>query len=356
MIHFNLIWALALLPLPLLVYLLPAKKQIQAAPLRMPSLIKGLATSEQAQQQRKTSPLLLALIWLLLILACAQPQWLGDAVNIPAESREMMIAVDLSGSMQIEDMQLNGRQVNRLDMLKVLLGDFIERRTGDRLGLILFADDAYMQTPMTFDRKTVKQMLDEAVLGLVGEKTAIGDAIALAVKRFTEKNKSNRVLLLLTDGQNTAGKISPAQALELAVSEKITIYTVGIGADVMIQEGLFGKRRVNPSSELDEDTLTDIAKQTGGEYFRARNSEELEKIYQLLDQLEPVEQEQQQMRPLTALYYWPLGFALLLTFVTLIFNFYRHQMSSRILSREKSLPQSSSTADSSTNKWRSIND
>ncbi len=319
MIHFDFIWALVALPLPLLVYWLPAKKQVQAAPLRMPTIIKSVQTQEFAPRKKKTSLFILSIIWCLLVVASTQPQWLGEAVNVPTEGREMMIAVDLSGSMQVEDMTLNGRSVNRLDMLKVLLGEFIERRSGDRLGLILFGDDAYMQTPMTFDRKTVQQMLDETVLGLVGKQTAIGDAIALAVKRFDEKKDSNRVLLLLTDGQNTAGKITPEQALELAVAKDITIYTIGIGADVMIQNSLFGSRRVNPSSELDEESLQRIADETGGYYFRARASEDMSKIYQLLDELEPVEQEQQQMRPLTALFYWPLGLALLISLLALIF-------------------------------------
>jgi Ca-activated chloride channel family protein len=318
MIHFDFLWALIALPLPLLVYWLPAKKQVQAAPLKMPTIIKGMQSKEFAPEKKKTSLLILSLIWLLVVSASTQPQWLGEAVNVSTEGREMMIAVDLSGSMQVEDMSLNGRSVNRLDMLKVLLGEFIERRSGDRLGLILFGDDAYMQTPMTFDRKTVQQMLDETVLGLVGKQTAIGDAIALAVKRFDEKKDSNRVLLLLTDGQNTAGKITPEQALELAVAKDITIYTIGIGADVMIQNSLFGARRVNPSSELDEETLQRIADKTGGYYFRARASEDMSKIYTLLDDLEPVEQEQQQMRPLTALFYWPLGLALLISLLTLL--------------------------------------
>ena len=318
MIHFDFLWALIALPLPLLIYWLPAKKQVQAAPLRMPTIIKGMHTQEFAPEKKKGSLLILSLIWLLVVLASTQPQWLGEAVNVPTEGREMMIAVDLSGSMQVEDMSLNGRSVNRLDMLKVLLGEFIERRSGDRLGLILFGDDAYMQTPMTFDRKTVQQMLDETVLGLVGKQTAIGDAIALAVKRFDEKKDSNRVLLLLTDGQNTAGKITPEQALELAVAKDITIYSIGIGADVMIQNSLFGSRRVNPSSELDEESLQRLADETGGYYFRARASEDMSKIYKLLDDLEPVEQEQQQMRPLSALFYWPLGLALLISLLTLL--------------------------------------
>lgn len=319
MITFAWPWLLLLIPAPLLIYWLPKKDNNRSsAALIMPQLVESPSVKVVSNANKKTPLVMLSLCWLLTVLALSQPQWLGDAVDIPTEGREMMIAVDLSGSMQIEDMSLNGNTVNRLDMLKVVLGNFIERRVGDRLGLILFGDDAYMQTPMTFDRKTVKQMLDESVLGLVGRKTAIGDAIALAVKRFDAKQKSNKVLLLLTDGQNTAGKVSPEQALELAVAKDITIYSIGIGADVMIQQSLFGSRRVNPSSELDERTLTKLAEQTGGQYFRARDSQGMSQIYQLLDQLEPVEQEQQQMRPLTALFYWPLAVALVISILYLL--------------------------------------
>ena len=314
MISFAWPWLLLLLPLPLFVYLLPQKRNNRiSAALIMPQLLPNTSVSMTTNTSKKSPLVILALCWLLTVLALSQPQWLGDTVDIPTEGREMMIAVDLSGSMQIEDMSLHGSTVNRLDMLKEVLGNFIERRIGDRLGLILFADDAYMQTPMTFDRETVKQMLDESELGLVGRKTAIGDAIALAVKRFDAKQKSNKILLLLTDGQNTAGKITPEQALELAIAKDVTIYSIGIGADVMLQQSLFGTRRVNPSSELDEKTLTKLAQQTGGKYFRAKDSEGMELIYSLLDQLEPIEQDQQQMRPLTALFYWPLSLALLLS-------------------------------------------
>ena len=282
MITFAWPWLLLILPLPLLVYWLPKKNNSRiSAALIMPQLIDSPSVSVSNQSNKKAPLIILSVCWLLTVIALSQPQWLGDAIDIPTEGREMMIAVDLSGSMQIEDMNLNGSTVNRLEMLKIVLGNFIERRVGDRLGLILFADDAYMQTPMTFDRKTVKQMLDESVLGLVGRKTAIGDAIALAVKRFDAKQKSNKVLLLLTDGQNTAGKVSPEQALELAIAKDITIYSIGIGADVMLQKSLFGTRRVNPSSELDEQTLTKLAEQTGGKYFRAKDSQGMSQIYNL---------------------------------------------------------------------------
>jgi Ca-activated chloride channel family protein len=325
MISFAWPWLFVLLPVPLIIYFLPAKKSAnQQSALIIPALINVPTSSVNAQQKRKTPLIVLSTCWILLILAVSRPQWLGDAIDIPSEGREMMIAVDLSGSMEIEDMSLNGRGVNRLQMLKVVLGDFIERRVSDRLGLILFADDAYMQTPMTFDRKTVKQMLDESELNLVGRKTAIGDAIALAVKRFDAKEDSNKVLLLLTDGQNTAGKITPEQALELAIAKGITIYTIGIGADSMIQQSLWGSQRVNPSGDLDESSLSNIAEQTGGRYFRARDSQSMSEIYALLDQLEPIEQDQQQMRPLSALYYWPLALAAFLCFsylLTLHFSF-----------------------------------
>lgn len=315
MISFAWPWLLALLPLPLLVYLLPAKKNAeQGSALMIPNLIDVKGSPTQSQSKKKAPLIILSFCWVLFVLALTRPQWLGEAIDIPTQGREMMIAVDLSGSMEIEDMNLNGRSVNRLQMLKVVLGEFIERRVGDRLGLILFADDAYMQTPMTFDRKTVKQMLHESELGLVGRKTAIGDAIALGVKRFNDKEKSNKVLLLLTDGQNTAGKITPEEALELAVAKDITIYTIGIGADSMMQQSLWGSQQVNPSSDLDEKSLSQIAEQTGGKYFRAKDSQGMDAIYGLLDKLEPIEQDQQQMRPLTALFYWPLALAVFIAF------------------------------------------
>jgi len=339
MINFQWPWLLLCLPLPLIIYWLPAKKKSAVAALKMPTLIAGFDQTNQQNERNKSALWLLTLLWTLTVLAASRPQWLGEAINIPTESREMMIAVDLSGSMRIEDMSLNGSTVNRLDMLKVVLGDFIARRTGDRLGLILFADDAYMQTPMTFDRHTVKQMLDESVLGLVGQKTAIGDAIALAVKRFDMKKDSNKVLILLTDGQNTAGKIMPDQALELAEAKNVTIYSIGIGADVMLESSLFGVRKVDPSSDLDEDMLRKLADKTHGQYFRAKDSDGMSKIYQALDKLQPVEQEQQQMRPLTALYYYPLSAALILASLYLLWLSYGQQLFSSVQSSGHSTSQ-----------------
>lgn len=304
-------WLFILAPLPLFMRLLPKAKSKPVAALQLPTY--DLLKDAPSREVKRGFPWLLLIIWLLLITAVARPQWLGEPVTIPQEGRELMLAVDLSGSMQYEDMMIGRNKVNRLEMLKHVLNDFIERRVGDRLGLILFADTAYVQTPLTYDRATVKQMLDESVLGLVGEKTAIGDALGLAAKRFNEKEDSNRILILLTDGQNTAGNIEPKEALEIAKAANVKVYTIGIGADELLVRSFFGNRKVNPSTELDESLLTQIAEQTGGKYFRARDTQSLREIYALLDELEPVEDDPIQLRPMQALFFWPLGLAIILS-------------------------------------------
>lgn len=313
MFEFAWIWVLVALPLPLLFYLLPRRGEQQPAALKVPQLIQGLETTTQRKSSNKFRLFIAIIAWIALVLAAARPEWLGEPVSIPAEGRDLMIAVDLSGSMKIDDMQINGRQVDRLKMIKYVLSDFIERRVGDRLGLILFADTAYLQAPLTYDRDTVNQLLNESLIGLVGEQTAIGDAIGLAIKRFNAREESNKVLVLLTDGQNTAGNITPEQANELAINNGVTIYTIGVGADKMLVQSFFGSRQINPSQELDEDMLSKIASSTGGQYFRARDVESLQKIYATLDELEPIARESRQMRPLQALYYYPLGLALALS-------------------------------------------
>lgn len=306
-------WVLFALPLPILARFLPAKNGSLSAALRVPELTDDFTTTSKKPATSRLNLLLATLAWIALITAAARPQWLGEPVSIPAEGRDLMVAVDLSGSMKIDDMVVNGRQVDRLVMIKSVLSDFIKRRVGDRLGLILFADTAYLQAPLTYDRETVEQLLKESRIGLVGEQTAIGDAIGLSIKRFQDKKESNKVLILLTDGQNTAGNISPAQAKELAVNNDVTIYTIGVGADKMIVQNFFGRRQINPSSELDEKMLTDIAESTNGQYFRARDAQSLENIYATLDELEPIERESRQMRPLQSLFYYPLSIALLLS-------------------------------------------
>lgn len=317
-------WFFVLLVLPFIARLFKAKNTSTDLPLYLPTF--GLVSDSVKPISKSGFPWFTYLIWILLVSAAAKPQWLGDPITIPQEGREMMLAVDLSGSMDEKDMVIGRQQVNRLTMLKYVLNDFIERRVGDRLGLILFADTAYVQTPLTYDRATVKQLLNEAVLGLVGEKTAIGDALGLAAKRFNEKGESNRILILLTDGQNTAGNIEPLEALEIAKEAGVRVYTIGIGADEMMVRSIFGTRKVNPSADLDENLLTQIAEQTGGKYFRARDTEELQTIYEILDELEPVEDDPIQLRPQQALFQYPLGLALLLSLLTTIIPLLQHQL------------------------------
>lgn len=324
MLRFEWSWAFYLLPLPLLVrYLTPRRRARHEAALRVPELadfaaIGGSSVAGRARSRRW--PLLLAtLAWVLLVIAAARPQWHGEPIELPTEGRDLMLAVDLSGSMQAEDFVINGRQVNRLLATQLIAGEFVERRLGDRVGLILFGRQAYLQTPLTFDRETVKILLHEAAIGLAGKETAIGDAIGLMVKRLGEVSDTEQVMILLTDGANTAGEVEPLKAAELAASRGLKIYTIGIGADEMYVRTLFGGRqKVDPSADLDEDTLRAIAEQTGGQYFRARDTEELAKIYQLIDELEPVEQEAQVFRPMRALYPWPLSAALALVALLLL--------------------------------------
>ncbi len=315
MMHLVWPWLWAALPLPLLVrwWLSPVAAGGDQAALKVPFLDDfAYAETQKVSAPQKQWPLQwAALAWCLLVLAASRPQWLGEPIEQAVSGRDLMLAVDLSGSMEAEDFFINKKAVDRLTAAKWVAGDFIGRRTGDRIGLILFGSQAYLQTPLTFDRKTVLTLLNESALGLAGDNTAIGDAIGLAVKRLKDQPTDSRVLILMTDGANTAGEIAPLKAAELAAQNHLKIYTIGIGADEMIVRSFFGSRKVNPSADLDENALVKIAESTGGRYFRARNTDELSNIYLLLDQLEPVEKDKQFFRPQSELFYWPLALALL---------------------------------------------
>jgi Ca-activated chloride channel family protein len=341
-------WVLLTLPLPILVYwFVPATTKKQGA-----VVVPFFEAAKSLQQHSLTQPtqriqfirlLLLTALWLLLVLAAARPQWVGNAQVLPNSGRDLLLAVDISDSMSQEDMGINQQPISRLLAVKDVVSEFIQRRQGDRIGLILFGTNAYLQAPLTFDTDTVKQFLEEAQLGFAGPQTAIGDAIGLSVKRLKERSQkglnqaNSQVIILLTDGANTAGEVEPLQAAKLAKQINTKIYTIGIGADEMVVRSFFGRRRINPSVALDEDTLKTIADTTGGTYFRARNTKELNGIYQELDKLEPVEQADEWLRPIRSLFMWPLGIALLLSIAySVILNRYALVLSLKHLQRAKS--------------------
>ena len=308
-------WMLFALPLPWLVRRWSTPDPVDRnAALEVPDVAEfaGLAGSGRTDQATRGRLVLLWSIWLLVVVAAARPQYVGEVTALPATGRDLLLAVDLSGSMEEQDFQLNGEWVDRLTATKAVARDFIDRRVGDRIGLILFGRETYLQTPLTFDRKTVQTLLDEAVIGLAGKETAIGDAIGLGIKTLSDAGieENRRVFIILTDGANTAGAVDPLKAADLARSRGMVIYAIGIGADALMVRTLFGVRQVNPSADLDEETLTTIAAGTGGRYFRARNTGEFEEIYELLDELEPAASDETGFRPIAELFFWPLGVAL----------------------------------------------
>ena len=328
-------WVFILLPLPYLVHRwMPSATSTESA-LRVP-FYDGIASVSRGRQlSRKNGRLMMMwVLWIVLLLSAARPQWIGDTSNIPVTGRDMILAVDISGSMKAQDMVDGGRAESRLQAVKRIASAFIERRTGDRVGLILFGTRAYLQTPLSFDLKTVDALLQEAVIGMAGEKTAIGDAVGLALKRlrknYTHQEISNKVLILLTDGANTAGAIDPLQASQLARNDNLKIYTIGVGAAVIQTTGLFGQTLLRPGNELDEATLSDMASMTGGRYFRATDVQSLEEIYRLIDQLEPVEDGSRYLRPTVELFYLPLAIAAILAVLmslayTGLFATYSHE-------------------------------
>ena len=332
-------WAFLIMPLPFLLRLLLARaNQGNDAALQVPHLSDYQISANGNYVNRKSSwPLLLyTLAWICLIIAAARPQRTGEAIELPVSGRDLMLAIDISKSM---DHPIRHRQgsVSRITATKAVASAFIEKRVGDRIGLILFGDQAYVQAPLTFDRTTVNILLQEAFTGLAGQATAIGDAIGLAVKRISaqqadkkqyaknsispltnakENISEDRVLILLTDGVSNRGEITPLKAAELAAKKGLKIHTIGIGN--------------RGSRELDEITLQKIAKITGGQYFRAYTTADLQKIYALLDELEPVEKEVKSYRPINVLFYVPLTASLL--FATLLALFlYAPQFSIRSL-------------------------
>ena len=313
MLTFEWPWLAVILPLPLLVRWLLSPIAPQQAALEVP-FIEDFSNQAAAAPIRFTARRLLLLLatltWLALVAAATRPVWFGEPIELPVEGRDIMLAVDLSNSMRERDFILGNQRVDRLTATKAVANQFIEQRAGDRIGLILFGSQAYLQAPLTFDRQTVTQLLNEALINIAGEKTAIGDAIGLAIKRLRDK-EGDKLLILLTDGENTAGAMPPIKAAELAAQLGLKVYTIGIGPDPRASGSFFGMMR-GARSGIDERTLARIAEQTGGHYFHASNTEQLARVYQQIDDMEPVESDARVYRPRQSLFYWPLGTALVL--------------------------------------------
>ena len=316
MIHIAWPWIALLLPLPWLAYRLRRAAQSSGVALYFPFAANVVDESTNAHATNRLARVLFALLWLLLILAAMRPQWLGDPLPVPTTGRRLLLAVDVSGSMATEDMANNA---SRLQVVQQVAGNFIDGRHGDQVGLILFGTQPYLQAPLTADLTTVHRFLNESMVGVAGQETAIGDAIGLAIKRLQAEDSvpnqtsqihrnAKTVLILLTDGQSNAGEMDPLQAAQMAKQTGLRIYTIGVGGEP--QEGFFG---LSGGSDLDEDTLKAIAKTTGGEYFRATDVNALEAVYKKIDALEPAEGHRQWLRPADEWFAWPLGLALLLS-------------------------------------------
>ena len=304
-------WALLALPLPWLMRWWP-RRNAAAPALRVPYAAGTLAELGQASGAAgwRIGRLLLWLAWTCLCVAMARPQQLGEPVTPPQQGRQMMLAVDVSGSMSEPDMMLGNQVVHRLSAAKAVLADFLDRRAGDRVGLLIFGERAYTLTPITADLTTVRNQLTDSEVGLAGRDTAIGDAIALAVKRLREQPEGQRVLILLTDGVSNAGVLQPLRAAELAKAEGVRVYPVAFGGDGGMS--LFGVQIAAGDDPVDEATLRRIAELTGGRAFRARNTDELAGIYAELDRLEPITAAGAAVRPYIERYAWPLALAMLL--------------------------------------------
>ncbi|MES2662546.1 MAG: VWA domain-containing protein [Pseudomonadota bacterium] len=306
-----------LLPLPWIfrIWLSPMTPAVPVA-LRIPFSAQLVKNNEERRinTNLRWFDILALIAWILLIAALARPQWVGEPKQVAESGRDLLLSIDLSGSMNEADFIYQGSAINRLTAVKIVANDFIGKRAMDRIGMILFGSKAYIQAPLTRDHTTVKTFLAEAEIGLAGQETAIGDSIGLAMKTLENRPKDSRVLILMTDGANTAGTLNPIKAAELAAKIDLKIYTIGIGADEMIMNTLFGRQLVNPSRDLDEKTMKKIAELTDGKYFRARDIEEFNNIYKEIDKLEPHQSEKHQVRPHQDLFFWPLSLSLLFTF------------------------------------------
>lgn len=300
------LWLL-LLPLPLLLRRLPAFKHRRDS-VKVPFFKRLVELSEEAPQTgavvlMKTTlqKILLVFTWICLVVAAAKPEWVGNPIEQSRSARDLMVAVDLSGSMQATDFATpDGEQINRLEAVKRVLIELAEERGGDRLGLIVFGSAPYLQAPFTEDHDTWRTLLLETEIGMAGQSTVFGDAIGLAIHLFEKSDTENRVLMILTDGNDTGSKVPPVEAAKVAASRDIRIHTVAMGDPTSVGE-----------EELDVATLKRVAELTGGAYSQAMDREELQRAYAAIAALEPEEYESISFRPRHSLHHIPVALVML---------------------------------------------
>ena len=310
------IWPLSFLfiLLPFAVYfLLPAKQKKQnTAALKIPffnqlSVLKK--TNNSSLRKEKLKSIFLSIAWIFFVIAAARPVWFLDNKTLPLETRNIILSLDVSGSMKEMDFIINNQSVDRLTAVKQVVDNFLTKRVDDNIALVLFADEAYTYAPLSYDKKTLKSLLQEINHGIAGNMTAMGDGLALAVKNAIKVPAKSQIVILLSDGEASPGLVGLNEAIQLAKEKNVKVYTIGIGNQENYQE-VFGMKVPMPSS-LDEQTLQFIAKETGGEYFLAQNTDTLRKIYQKIDTLEKNESTQKQVKPKKELFFIPLAIGML---------------------------------------------
>lgn len=310
-------WVIIGLPIPLMIWFIyPKSKFVVTSALKVPffKLLQNSISTKLITFNSKKVLWFLFTIYIFLLLALAGPRYVGAPRPLSRDSYNIMLALDVSPSMGINDMSLNNQQVTRLDAVKVAARQFILNRISDKIGLILFGERAYLLTPLTFDKENLLMRLEDATVGLAGKSTSTGDAIGLAIKKFQNIPTKGRIIVLLTDGASNSGILSPIRAAEIARDNHIKIYTIGLHSELDPQSfsGMF--LNANGMADLDEETLQKVAKLTGGQYFRATSHKSLQNIYNSIDKMTKVSQEQKSVRPQHEYYPWflAIGFMLFL--------------------------------------------
>jgi Ca-activated chloride channel homolog len=310
-------WPYAVIALLLLIpmWLFDNKKRRDQGLLFSPvtGAMKALVKDERSSWPRRLN-WFMVFGWLLLTISLMRPQLIGEPIEISRDGRNVMLVLDISESMEITDMELALAHVDRLTIAKDVMASFIDKRHGDRLGLLVFGSEAFLHAPLSFDHPMIKLFLDDVQIGFAGPKTAIGDALGLAVKKLIEQTEGDRMIVLLTDGQNNMGSLTPLDAAKIAQKHGVKIYIAGLGASRMVVDGFFGPQAVNPSLSLDEaePELKSIAAMTHGKYFRAKDHKALQAIYADIDRLEPIKADPIVLVPRKEVFFWPLSLVALM--------------------------------------------